>query len=1073
MNFKLILLNCFMCCTLSAAAQQQPFTISGNVYDSATGRPVAGATLRLMQSNTLATSNTDGSFNLACNKAVDVLSIQHIGYATYKQNVSFSNKKVKIFLPGNERQLETVTVNTGYQRVQKEHSTGSYDLINKDLINRSVSTGILERIENLTPGVLFNHGDAAKTDALLIRGRSSIYASTSPLIVVDNFPYDGDISNINPNDVESITILKDAAAASIWGAKAGNGVIVITTKKGVSAKPLIELNINTSIIGKPDLFNINQVSGGDYVFVEKYLYENGFYDWIFDDAYHSAAPPAATLLHKAAIGEITEQEAESLVNAMKVHDVRNDLTQHFYRQEVRQQYAFNVSGKNERASYYFSAGYDKNLPALTGSSFSRLSLRSINSYQASKSLEINAGINFTQANTQTGNNAGYNYTSPLQTRRYSPYAQLADENGIALPVYNDYSKEFTDTAGQGLLMDWVSKPLADIKAQTSTVKNTDFIVYAGFGFSFGRYLKLEARYQYEKTFTNNIVYYSPDAFFTRNLVNNFTQVDFSSGSITNMIAKGGIQDQSIGDLVSHQGRAQLNFNKGWHNNLHQLNAIAGFEIRSVISAGNSNRIYGYDKAHNTADNETDFYNYYPQYSNPEYRQIPNNVYFTGNTDHFISYYSNALYNFKNRYSITASARIDQANLFGVKTNQKGTPLWSAGAGWIMSREDFYKMDWLPYLKLRLTYGYNGNISRKATAYTTILYNTAPITRLPSAGITNPGNPELRWETTGIFNVGIDFSSKNERLSGSIEYYTKQGKDLMGNAPLDPTSGIGNFTSPSYYGNVASMSGKGVDVQLSSVNTPGMVQWRTSLIISYASTKVTNYYAPLSNQGSLYVVSNTINPVENKPLFGMYSYAWAGLNPENGNPQGYLDGKISEDYSGMYSSIPLDSMVYSGPSQPTVYGAIRNDIQYKQFSFSFNISYKLGYYFRTNSLVYADLFNSWNGHGDFAKRWQQPGDEKTTHVPAMIYPADDYRDFFYAYSEILVAKADAIRLEDVNVSYTLTKQEWKQMPAQQLKFFIYASGLSVLWKANNVGIDPYYNNTARDRKRIAFGLNINF
>ena len=1067
----------FCCCVLYAtqlAAQETGnFMVFGYVYDSLSMQPLAGVTVGLLQSDIKTLSKDDGSFSLPLTRETDVLSFACTGYKKLMQQVGRNDNPLTIFLTMSPGNLQTVVVNTGYQHISRERGTGSYNYIDKQLISRSVSPGILTRIENLAPGLLFNHGDAAKGDAFTIRGRSTIYANASPLIVLDNFPYDGDINNINPNDVESITLLKDAAAASIWGARAGNGVIVITTKKGKTAKPVVEFSANTTIAGRPDLFNISQVSGSDYVLIEKFLFDNGYYNWMFTDSYHTAAPPAATLLHAAASGEITGEEAEAAIASMQQHDVRNDLKKYFYRNSLNQQYALNVSGKTEKTSYYFSAGYDKAMAALKGKGSERVSLRSMNSFKPFKGFEMEEGVNITLSANRSGKNDGYDYSSPLQGRFYYPYAKLADDKGNALPVYIDYSKTFTDTAGGGRLPDWTSRPLDDIDAQVNTVKIADYTVFSRLSYAITQHLQIDIKYQFEYQQTTNKTYYGPDAFYSRNLINNFTQLNFTTNATNYVIPKGAVQDAYTGSLASHQGRAQLSFSKGRAAGRHQLNAIAGFEIKSTVSEGSANRIYGYDKEHNTINGSIDYKNYYPQYSNPGSRRIPNNSYLDGATDHFISYYANAGYSFRQLYDLTGSIRIDEANLFGAEANQKGTPLWSAGAAWKLSNEPFYHIHWLPYLKLRVTYGCNGNISRVASAYATILYNTAVVTNTPVAIITNPANPALHWERTSTFNAGTDFATRNDRFSGSIEFYSKNSSGLLGSAPLDPTSGIGSFIDPSYYGNVAAMKGKGADIQLNTVNIDHGLTWRTGFIFSWAATKVTHSYVPESNTGANYVYANSINPVLNRPLFSLYSYAWGGLDASNGNPQGYLNGKINEDYSSIYSGTPVDNMVYNGPAQPVFYGALRNDIGYKGFSLSFNISYKLDYYFRTASVNYGSLYAAWNGNGDFAKRWQKPGDEKITHVPSMSYPANYYRDFFYQYSAALVANAGNVRLEDINLSYMFPRKTNNKSAIQSLRLFIYVSNVGILWKANRFNVDPYYNNIAREGRSFSTGITISF
>jgi hypothetical protein len=327
----------------------------------------------------------------------------------------------------------------------------------------------------------------------------------------------------------------------------------------------------------------------------------------------------------------------------------------------------------------------------------------------------------------------------------------------------------------------------------------------------------------------------------------------------------------------------------------------------------------------------------------------------------------------------------------------------------------------------------------------------------------------------MINIGLDFKTKNDRLAGTIEYYRKTATDLMGKAPLDPTLGVtlSNLGGTSYFfGNVASMKGRGVDVQLTSHNIDGTFKWSTDLLFSYTSGTVTKYLLPVSG-GNAYLNPSVVNPVEGRPLFSLYSFAWAGLDPQTGAPRGYKDGKISDDYGGIYSNTPLDSMIFSGPSQPPYFGALRNTFSWKNISLSVNISYKLGYYFRRSSVNYSSLFSSWTGSGDYGQRWQRPGDELKTDVPALVYPADNYSDIFYGYSSVLVEKGDHIRLEDVMVSYEMDKHRFSFLPMRNMRFYVYAGNLGVLWKAGKKEKDPYYVDMPVPGRMIAFGITANF
>ncbi len=1051
------------------AAAQPPSLLTGAVFTT-DKHPVEAATIRIINRHITTVTDAHGMFTIRFTKG-DTLAVTHTGYAGYVQ-VLANNTPLYIILKEETGTLQEVTVSTGYQQLPKERATGSFDMVDKNLLNRSPSQNIVNRIENIVPGVLFDRNTGAP-DKLLIRGRNTIYADAAPLIVVDNFPYDGDINNINPADVESITVLKDAAAASIWGARAGNGVIVITTKKGKTGKPLVQLSSNISFTQKPNLFNVNTISGADYIELEKWLFAKHYYTYQETAPYHYPLTPVVELLIKERDGIITADDANTQVEKLKQYDVRNDETEYLYETGILQQHAVNISGSGTGIHYYFSAGWDKGLALLKGQSNDRVTLRSENSFRVSPKLEADAGITYTLNTDKSGNNPGY-YLNSGSGKAIYPYAQLAGENGNTLNIVRDYRSSFVQDAGAHGLLPWTYNPVDDINNETIKSRTNDFVTDAGLKYNFTPHLAAEIKYRFENAVNNQTFFYSDVSYFTRDIINRFTQVDAGSGVMSYPVPTGGIEDINGNEILSHHGRAQLNYTKGWKGK-HLLAAIAGWEISSVTTNGNTYRLYGYQPDRGTASSQMDFVTQFPQYNNQGLvASIPNLVAVGKLTDHFISYYANASYTYNNLFTVSGSARRDEANLFGVSANQRGVPLWSAGAAWQVSKEKFYHSGLLPYLKFRVTYGYNGNISRLASAYTTVSFYGSISTPLQGATILNPPNNQLRWEQVALFNAGLDFEFTNKRVTGTIEYYHKRSSYLLGQAPVDPTLGLSDGGGQSFfYGNVAGMKGSGIDATISSENIKGVLSWTSVFVFSHAISKVTDYLLPAAKAGSGYLESTLINPVIGHPVFSMYSFKWAGLDPATGDPLGWLNGKPSKDYAAIVSQTPLDSMVYNGAVQPTVFGALRNELGYKNFTLSFNISFKAGYYFRRESVNYDDLFWTWTGSGDYAQRWQKPGDEAHTIVPSRRYPANSTRDFFYANSAVLVEKGDNIRLEDISVGYEADKAEWKKLPFSHARIFAYVSNVALLWVANKEGIDPYYNNVPASGKTFTLGLSLNF
>ena len=276
---KLVILISFLLLSYLSYAQ----TFRGVIVDSLTNKAIAGVHIQLLNNHSFTTSDGNGRFMITVRTSPDSIMVSLLGYRTYWMFLrSIPANELIIRLSPDTKALQAVVVSTGYQTLSKERSTGSFEQIDQTLFNRQVSTDVISRLDGIANSVLFDKRRGGNAD-FNIRGLSTITSTiTQPLIVVDNFPYEGNINNINPNDVESVTILKDAAASSIWGVRAGNGVLVITTKKGRYNKPLqISATTNLTVTMKPDVFSTHPISSSDFIDVEKYLFSKGYYDNLY------------------------------------------------------------------------------------------------------------------------------------------------------------------------------------------------------------------------------------------------------------------------------------------------------------------------------------------------------------------------------------------------------------------------------------------------------------------------------------------------------------------------------------------------------------------------------------------------------------------------------------------------------------------------------------------------------------------------------------------------------------------------------------------------------------------------
>lgn len=994
--------------------------IRGRVVDER-NEPLFGATVKVKGTNTITITDSKGDFVLNNIKEKAKLIISHVGFKAIAVSVKEDLGAIKLISSASE--LDTVdVVSTGYQRLPKERATGSFVLINNDLINRSVSTNILDRLKGVTSGVLFDK--TTGTDVgFNIRGRSTIFANTNPLIVLDNFPYDGDLSTINPNDIENISILKDAAAASIWGVRASNGVVVVTTKKGRIGQPLkVGFNSNVTIGEKPDLLARPDLEASGYIEMERFLFEKGKFSTDIATPETYISPVVEILSTQTDQNEIARQLA-----VLKQQNVKNDLLKHYYRNAVNQQYALSFDGGGDQIQYFFSVGYDHNNNEYVSDSNERLSLNAQNTYRLfDDKLQVNVGIRYTSS-IRTSNSG--NAFNELYIK---PYTKLVGEDGTALSVLQ-HKKMWKDTIGSGRLLDWTWKPKDELNRKNNTSTLDNYVLNLDLKYNLFDGLDVQAQYQYTKGLNELDKLHKSDSYYARDLVNEFSIINYRTNEVSRPVPFGDILDKGLIQSVSQNFRLQLNYSKNWSK--HAVSALAGSDLKDFDSRAHGYTLYGYDKDNGLVSN-IDFAGSYKSLVTGNALFVPGRPSESGLADRYISFFSNAQYAYNDKYIFSASLRFDESNLFGVKANQRGVPLWSVGAAWNITNDFFQSVKWLNQLRLRSTFGYNGNVDKTVSAYVTALNYQSSRFRLPYAQVANPPNPQLTWEKIAMTNFALEYSLFNNRLSGNIEYYRKKGKDVIGYRPVAPSAGIFFLK-----GNSANISGKGLDITVSSKNiVKRNFGWETVLLVSKAQDKITAYKfgtSPLSFH-------------EGYPYNGIFSYRWAGLDSV-GNPQGYYKGKESTEWGDITVADSLNNTtMYSGPGTPTYFGSIRNSFTYRNLSLSFNIIYKFGYYFRAGSVNYTNLYNSVSSHQDYNKRWLKPGDESKTHIPSAPYPSNFQRDEFYANSSVLVEKGDHIRLEDVRLSYDIGKLGYG---FKNTSIYLYGNNLCLIWKANKKGLDP--------------------
>lgn len=1064
-------------------ASALPIDVSGKVTNEK-GEPLPGVTVTVKGTDKITSTDAGGVFTINSVDREAVLLFSSVNMEPFELRVN-GKSDLAIRMKAKVRELDDVTVmvNTGYQKLPKERATGSFDFINTEEINRKTGVDILSRLEGVSTGVLFDRRDQSPnqntvTQAnILVRGLNTLTNSMkAPLIVVNNFPYEGDIGNINPNDVESITILKDAAAASIWGAKAGNGVVVITTKHGDYNQSVnITFNTNVQFTEKPGLFDLPKMSSREFVELETYLFNKDFYQDDLSNPLYPALSPVVEILNKRKSGIISAQDSASQIQSLLGKDVRNDFDQYIYRKGINQQYALNVSGGTQSIKYSFMGGYDKGESILKGDDFNRITFRTDMSVMLQK-LEVNLGVAYANVRTNTnsiGNLGAQSYDYRPGKRLY-PYASFANNSGTPTPIVKDYRTGYTDTAGGGKLLNWQYNPLDEIANSDKSIRQSDIVANLNLSYHFTKYLSVSGSYQYQKTNGLTRIYYSPQTYFARNLINLYTTIQ--DATTINNIPNSGMLDLNDFDITSHMGRFQVNYQQTLKGK-HAIVGVLGAEVREKNTGAHQNRIYGFDESL-YGDARVDYITRFTLYGDRGSAQIPYQSGISLLTDHFISAYVNAAYTYDDRYTISTSARKDASNLFGAQTNDKWKPFWTIGFAWNASNEEFFNTNAFSLLRVRGSYGYQGNVNNTLSPYTIIGYSPANLSLVnqPFAGIIVPANPGLSWERMRQLNIGLDFRLKNDRISGSIDVYAKKSSNLLWDAPIDITTGVGAVKK-----NSAGMTGKGFDLSLQFLIVKSKIRWEAEAGYSYITNKVTEYKGTdedLTIESLAYGNGLNITALRGKSPYSIYSFPFAGLDPATGDPLGYLGKTVSNDYLSIFQQLyDTTNLVYHGSAIPTHFGYFNNIVRFKGLSLLINVNYKLGFYFRKSTISYSKLIDNGVTHSDYSKRWITPGDKKNTTIPSFIYPiTDSRRDDFYAASDVNVLRGDHIRLQNIRLGYDFGAFNLNKVNIRSFNVYANLENIGILWRANDENLDPEYDagNAAYPiPRRVALGVRLQF
>lgn len=1048
-------------------------TISGLVTDT-DGKPLIGVTV-LPEGYAIhwgVTTSSDGRYTIRLQERTSALIYSFIGMAPHKEPVD-GRSVINVKLETDVLQLNEVSVvSTGYQQIPKERATGAINVVDAKTIREVPAVNILERLEGVVPGVRFD----VRNNKISIRGVNTLTLNASgggsPLVVIDGFPaVDQDLakrenagasigtilSRYNPDDIESISILKDAAATSIWGAKAANGVIVITTKKGKKNSSQVNFSTNLSISNPSNMKNLNRMNTAEYIELEKEMKDLGYFtdpakwdnSWM---TFNQNRPVSEALewMFKADRGQATARQRDSALTALGSIDNRGQIRDLLLQRAVSQQYNLSFSGGGQNSTYYLSTNYTKDVPVYKSNKGEAYFVTANMSNELfNKRVTINTGINYNYANTSS-NMATLNAigNGRLALR---PYEMLQDAQGNAIARSIDFRDEVAaDFLAKGYLP-WTYSPLQELNYGFTNVKDNRFRFNADINTKITNWLDVSVAGSLQRNTGRSENLNELNSYDTRVLVNTGTTIG-ANGRLVYGVPYGGKMLSHVYEESAYSLRGQLNINKSWANKFN-LNAIAGTEIREQKGDRYQQTRYGVDgDTYNSASwNPTTPYNTIYGW---DYTLGFSDGAVTKSISRFLSYYGNAaLSTLDNRYTVSASMRFDDINLLGASRRQRAKPLWSAGLKWNASAEEFMRdVHWISNLNLRLTYGTAGAVPGSASNAAVLgLEGIDPVTMEPIGSVLKPANNQVGWELTRNTNVGLDFSLLNNRLHLSADAYRKRTTDLLWNFPVNTAYGWATLQF-----NAASMKGHGYELGLrGDVIRRTDLRWSSTFNISYNTNEVTD--SRFKRPTGIQLLGG--NFVEGMPLDAMYAYRWAGLDNKGRSQIFDKDGKILTADDGN-NLITADDIQYMGRTTPPFFGGFFNDFTYRSFTLGVRISYEMGHVFRRYSIENYPTFMTDNYSGligsqkDLALRWRKPGDEAFTDVPGLANVSTNSNNR-YKFSDLLVESASHIRLQQVSLGYQVPAKVLSRMTMKSLGMSVSARNLGIIWKKNKAGIDPSY------------------
>ncbi|CAM4168683.1 MULTISPECIES: SusC/RagA family TonB-linked outer membrane protein [Flavobacterium] len=1101
-----------------ASHAQETRTITGQVIDSEDRLPIPGVSVYvekqsisneteqsgIIQSTSVGTiTDMDGYFKLEINKEVKSLRVSFMGYQSYLIDLSSQNN-YNIALKVDLNELQEIVV-TGYQKIEKRKLTSALTKVDMEDIQQAGVASVDQLLAGQVAGVAITPGNGAPGGAakIRIRGTASLSGPQDPLWVLDGLPLEGNdvpnfndkdnidqlnnfsIAGLNPDDIKDITILKDAAATAIYGARAANGVIVITTKKGRKGKMSVNFTANTFVTQKPDFSKLNLMNANQKVDFELALAGRSDLTFRDDKGEISRILNGSGELDAYRTGGFS---ALTPGTQQAINTLRNNQTDWgnlLYRTAVNKQYGLSLSGGGEKSDYYFSLGYYDEKGTTIGTGFERYNITLKNNYELSDRFKVGIGLFGSQSKNSSYISDSDAFTNPANySRNANPYLSPKDENGNY--IYDQDIQGYSDRYVPFNFLEERENTSYELK--TRAIKAIFDLEYKVI-----KDLKLTSQIGLQMDNSGTEKYAGKETYFSRKEKEKTRR--YSNGSYYYFLPEGGIIQNWNTDFFQYNIKTQLMYNK-IINEKHELDFLIGNELRRNYNTNIYSRGFGYDRQTGTTS-QIVFPNQEIANSN-EYRTYNR----TKNENAFASMYATASYTYNRKYTVFGSVRYDGSDLFGVDPKYKYLPLWSISGSWFASEEDFIKnnIKAISNLRFRASYGLQGNIDKGTSPFVVGNYGTANI--LPGQSettivVTSPPNNKLRWEKTENVNFGLDLGVLKNRINVAADLYGRRSTDLLGIRALPLENGF-EYTNMNW----AQVTNKGYEISVSTKNIDNPnFKWSTNF--NFAHNK--------SNIDRIEVRANSYLPSgEGYPVNAVFALKTAGID-ENGYPQ-FLNnnGEVvnAVDFFQLYDPYAVifpgeisqsrltenaenfrSLFTYVGDRDPKFTGGFINTFKIKNFDVTISTTFNLkqtvvktppynGTQVDRGQNYTTDILDAWSPSNPNSNLPGIVGANSGTGDSWMAYQwfANGSPVNTYALLDTWVDEMSYMRLSSIRLGYTLPKSVTDKMKIQNVRFNVEGRNLFVVSSNYKGYFDPetYGNIYAQPIPRsITLGLNLTF